>query len=87
MKNTFSKILLLFAVSLLLLSCSNLFGSGDSGSSSSGSKPAEVLNQPKTITVTGDIRITDELTGSGAIPEEYRSLFSSIENSQKNSQE
>ena len=87
MKNTFSKALLLSAVSLLLLSCSNLFGGGDSGSSSSESKPAEAQNQPKTITVTGDIRITDELTGSGAIPEEYRSLFSSIENSKNNSQE
>ena len=86
MKNTFSKALLLSAISLLLLSCSNLFGGGDSGSSSSEPKPAEVQNQPKTITITGDIRITDELTFSGAIPEEYRSLFSSINNSD-NSQE
>ena len=82
MKNTFSKALLFSAVSLLLLSCSNLFGGGDSGSSSSEPKPAEVQNQPKTFTITGDIKITDELTFSGAIPEEYRSLFSHIDNSQ-----
>ena len=86
LRKLFFKSLLLFVVSLSFASCSNLFGGGDSGSSSSESKPAEAQNQPKTFTVTGDIKITEELTLSGAIPEEYRSLFSSINNSD-NSQE
>ena len=81
LRKLFFKSLLLFVVSLSFASCSNLFGVGDSGSSSSEAKPAEVQNQPKTITITGDIKITEELKDSGAIPEEYRSLFSSIDNS------
>ena len=76
LRKLFFKSLLLFVVSLSFASCSNLFGGVDSGSSSSESKPAEAQNQPKTFTVTGDIKITEELTLSGAIPEEYRSLFS-----------
>ena len=79
-KKQYFKSILLFTALISFASCSNLFESGDS--SSSGAKPADVLVQPKTITVTGDIRITEELTGSGAIPEEYRSLFSHIDNSQ-----
>lgn len=83
LRKLFFKSLLLFVVTLSFASCSNLFGGGDSGSSSSESKPAEAQNQPKTFTVTGDIKITEELKDSGAIPEEYSSLFSSINNSQE----
>ena len=83
LRKKFTKSFLLFITSLIFFSCSNLFDRENS--SSSELNPAEVSVKPKTITITGDIKIVEELIGSGAIPEEYRNLFASINNSKDRS--
>ena len=66
----FIKSLLLAAVSLAFISCSNLFGDNLPENPSA--------EKPETITITGQITISEELAASGAVPEEYRSFFASL---------
>ena len=75
LKQKLLKTLLLLIVSLIFISCSNLFDNGDLSSSEQN----EASGQTKTITITGSIKLPEELTGSGAIPEEYKGIFDSIE--------
>ena len=75
LKQKLLKTLLLLIVSLIFISCSNLFDNGDLSSSEQN----EASGQTKTITITGSIKLPEELIGSGAIPEEYKGIFDSIE--------
>lgn len=73
LKKKVLKTLLLSIVSLTFISCSNLFDNGNTSSEQS-----EISGKQKTLTITGIIKLPEELTGSGAIPEEYKCLFDSM---------
>ncbi len=73
----FIKSLLLTVVSLAFISCSNLFGDNLPENPST--------ERPETITITGQITISEELAASGAVPEEYRSFFASLTKSDERS--
>ena len=79
---TIIKSLLLAAASFAFLACSNLFG--DSSPESSSSENAS-SDKTQTITITGNISISDELTGSGALPAEYLFLINQINDSNERS--
>lgn len=79
---TIFKSLLLATASFAFLSCSNLFGGDSSESSSSEKKSSDKAN---TITITGNISISDELKESGALPAEYLFLFNQINDSNERS--
>lgn len=64
------KSLLLAAASFAFLACSNLFGDSSPESSSS--------DKAQTITITGNISISEDLKESGALPAEYLFLFNQI---------
>lgn len=69
MKRILLKIFLLSTVSLLFLSCSNIFSSDSSSENSQ--KETTSLEAHKYVTITGTIVLPEELTGSGALPEDY----------------
>lgn len=73
LKKKVLKTLLLSIVSLTFISCSNLFDNGNTSSEQS-----EISGKQKTLTITGIIKLPEELIGSGAIPEEYKCLFDSM---------
>lgn len=79
---TIIKSLLLAAASFVFLSCSNLFG--DSSLESSSSENAS-SDKAQTITITGNISISEELKESGALPAEYLFLFNQINDSNERS--
>ncbi len=69
MKRILLKIFLLSTVSLLFLSCSNIFSSDSSSENSQ--KETTSLEAHKYVTITGTISLPEELTESGALPEDY----------------
>lgn len=79
---TIIKSLLLVAASFAFLSCSNLFGDSSSESSTTEKSSSD---KTQTITITGNISISDELKESGALPAEYLFLFNQINDSNERS--
>ena len=79
---TIIKSLLLAVASFAFLACSNLFG--DSSPESSSSENAS-SDKAQTITITGNISISEELKESGALPAEYLFLFNQINDSNERS--
>lgn len=74
---TIIKSLLLAAASFAFLSCSNLTG----GNSSESSSDNNSSDKAQTITITGSISISEEITASGALPAEYLFLINQIKDS------
>ena len=79
---TIIKSLLLAAASFAFLSCSNLFGDSSSESSTTEKSSSD---KAQTITITGNISISEELKESGALPAEYLFLLNQINDSNERS--
>lgn len=79
---TIIKSLLLAAASFAFLSCSNLFGDSSSESSTTEKSSSD---KTQTITITGNISISEELKESGALPAEYLFLINQINDSNERS--
>lgn len=78
---TIIKSLLLAAASLAFFACSNLSG----GNSSESSSDNNSSDKAQTITITGNISISEEFKESGALPAEYLFLLNQINDSNERS--